>query len=241
MLKMFACILMLIDHSAVALLPPITTQLNVSLVCRMIGRLAMPIFAYQLALGYIYTKNFNKYLLRMIGMTVAAQIPFFLLVKSMSVAAIVETYPNLLVEVISQMNIGWTFILALILLRVTTAQVTPLLKVLVWILVYMLAPYGDYGFYGVMTVAMFYVSIQMEFYPAVMAVLLATITLFFYRHYPIFYSLLQLSCIFAIIPICFMPNEPPNEPNLKLKRYIFYIFYPVHMMVLVIIQQMAGI
>ena len=64
MLKLIACILMLIDHIGYFFydfLPP-----EISTLLRVIGRLAFPIFAYSVALGYHRTRSQFRYLRRML-------------------------------------------------------------------------------------------------------------------------------------------------------------------------------
>lgn len=56
-LKIIACVSMLIDHIGYILFPQVT-------VLRYIGRIAMPIFAFFIGEGCLYTKNRKKYFLR---------------------------------------------------------------------------------------------------------------------------------------------------------------------------------
>lgn len=69
MLKIIACAIMLLDHIGAALFPQVRW-------IRLIGRLAFPIFAYLIAEGYARTKNFSKYLSRLLMFGLIAQIPF---------------------------------------------------------------------------------------------------------------------------------------------------------------------
>lgn len=71
-LKVFAIIFMLIDHIGAIFFPKI-------LILRAIGRLAFPIFAYGIAIGYQHTKNLKLYLLRLSLFLLLSQ-PFFTLV-----------------------------------------------------------------------------------------------------------------------------------------------------------------
>jgi len=57
-LKWIACLTMLIDHMGMLLFPQHDFL-------RLIGRLAFPIFAYNIALGYRHTRSLSKYLLRL--------------------------------------------------------------------------------------------------------------------------------------------------------------------------------
>lgn len=58
-LKIIAIIFMLCDHFGDAILKPFSF-FNV------LGRIAFPIFAFQLTEGYIHTKNLKKYFKRLI-------------------------------------------------------------------------------------------------------------------------------------------------------------------------------
>ena len=46
-----------------------------------IGRIAFPIFAFQISEGYIHTKNLKKYIIRLLGFAIISQIPFHLFLK----------------------------------------------------------------------------------------------------------------------------------------------------------------
>lgn len=71
-LKTIAIIAMVIDHIGFyfsAMLPTV-----VYVICRYIGRIAMPIFVYLLVQGFFHTKNFKKYITRMGLLAVITQI-----------------------------------------------------------------------------------------------------------------------------------------------------------------------
>lgn len=73
-LKILACALMLCDHIWLALLNGENWEW---MTC--VGRLAFPIFAFQIAEGFHYTKNFKKYLVRMFIFALISEIPFNLM------------------------------------------------------------------------------------------------------------------------------------------------------------------
>ena len=66
-LKCIAMVAMLIDHTSTAYFG-YTTLFNV------IGRIAFPIFAFQISEGYIHTKNLKKYFLRLFLFAVISQL-----------------------------------------------------------------------------------------------------------------------------------------------------------------------
>jgi hypothetical protein len=69
MLKLLAIVTMLIDHIGYMFFPNET-------MFRAIGRLAFPIFAYQIAIGYSKTSNLKKYIFRLSLFAVITQIPY---------------------------------------------------------------------------------------------------------------------------------------------------------------------
>lgn len=69
MLKLLALVTMLVDHIGYMYFPD-------EMLFRIIGRLAFPIFAYQIALGYSRTSNLKKYVLRLSLFALITQIPY---------------------------------------------------------------------------------------------------------------------------------------------------------------------
>lgn len=75
-LKIIAMIAMTCDHVGMQLVPQ-------ALWLRLIGRLAMPIYAYMIAEGCRHTRDRKKYLLRLLGMGVLCQIVYFVAMGSL--------------------------------------------------------------------------------------------------------------------------------------------------------------
>lgn len=96
-LKMIAIVAMLIDHGAVVLIenrilggpfdfiPAGASEYaamwwNVNMVMRFIGRVSMPIFCYQIAEGFLHTKDIKRYGGRLLIFAAVSEIPFDLAV-----------------------------------------------------------------------------------------------------------------------------------------------------------------
>ena len=75
-LKLIALVSMTCDHVGVQLFPKV-------LLLRIIGRLALPIFAYMIAEGCRYTRDRKKYLLRMASLAAVCQVVYFFAMKSL--------------------------------------------------------------------------------------------------------------------------------------------------------------
>ena len=76
-LKLIACAAMLLDHMGLLLFPGV-------LALRMIGRVAMPLFAFFIGEGCRYTKNRKKYFLSVFLLGVGCQLIYI-------VDALIET------------------------------------------------------------------------------------------------------------------------------------------------------
>lgn len=75
-LKLIAMAAMTIDHVGLVLLPQYR-------ILRIIGRLAFPIYAYMIAEGCTYTHNKGHYLLRMLGLGLACQVVYYVAMGSL--------------------------------------------------------------------------------------------------------------------------------------------------------------
>ena len=75
-LKILAMIAMTCDHVGMQMFPQF-------LWLRVIGRLAMPIYAYMIAEGCRHTRNRKRYLLRLLGMGVLCQVGYFVAMGSL--------------------------------------------------------------------------------------------------------------------------------------------------------------
>ncbi len=75
-LKIIAMIAMTCDHIGLQLLPQFP-------ILRIIGRLAMPIYAYMIAEGCRYTHDRKKYFLRLFGLGALCQVVYFIAMGSL--------------------------------------------------------------------------------------------------------------------------------------------------------------
>lgn len=204
-LKILAIIFMLIDHIGFMFFP----NLNI---LRAIGRLALPLFAFQIGIGFKNTKSKEKYIFRMIIFTLISQYPFWLFAKTV--------IPN----IDFSLNVGATLTLGLLALYCIEKFKNKFLKILIPLLIIAVAFFVpmDYGWYGVLTIILFYIFNQNKVltFSTYLATLLSYMT---YKN-----SLFAWPSIFSLIPI-FMYNGQKGK-NIK---YLFYIFYPLHMLILV--------
>lgn len=206
-LKIIAAICMLIDHIGYIFMPQFT-------LLRIIGRLAFPLFAFMIAEGCRYTKNRLRYFSYMAMFGLLMQCVYFIFTKSM------------------YMNVFITFSFSILLVYTLHARLEKYSRIVLFISaaasVYVINLYFkiDYGFWGCMlpVFASFYTKPEMH----IRRIGVYALGLLFLSNA---IGSIQFYCLLAILPLlCY--NGKRGNYNLK---YFFYIFYPVHLAVLYVI------
>ena len=230
-LHIIAMLFMLMDHLWATLLPA-----QEWLTC--VGRIAFPIFAFMSVEGYFHTHNFKKYLLRMLVFAVISEIPFDLMYGG------TWFYPV-------HQNVIWTFILGLlgihIMVTVRKKKKTPvfvLTAILVTIAGGLLGTLTmvDYYGIGVLTVFIFYFFRGRKWWcllGQIAALYWVNVELLGGLMYPVrlfgmeFELCQQGLALLALVPIWLYRGRQGYHS--KPFQYFCYAFYPVHMLILVLI------
>lgn len=214
-LKMIAACAMLIDHTAHVFFPA-------AIYMRCIGRLAFPIFAFMVAMGYSYTKDIKKYMLRMLIFAIIAQIPYVYMVGSF------DPIP---------FNVIFTLLFGLVsIYAIETGK--PIIGITVTLLLAILAESGgfDHGAFGVFMVLAFYYTRSSRYLRNASAVALI---LLFTTSYMIKLGILSFTWIIILfylfpIPLIDLYNGKKGISN-TFTKWFFYIFYPLHIILIVIV------
>lgn len=232
LLHIMAMFFMLCDHLWATIVPG-----NNWLTC--IGRIAFPIFAFLIVEGYFHTKNLKKYVLRLLVFAVLSEIPFDL------VAGGSVFYPF-------HQNVLWTFLIAIGMihlnerargtgkrsLRVLTAVGTVLLGSIAGLITMV-----DYYHAGVLTVLAFYFFRGRRWWNFLLQFLsLAYINLEMLGGLGYEFSLFgqtvflqqQGLALLALIPIWLYRGR--QGPHSKPLQFLYYSFYPLHLLVLGLIR-----
>jgi ABC-type multidrug transport system permease subunit len=228
MLKLIAAVIMLIDHIGFVIFPE-------HIVFRLIGRLAMPIFAYSIALGFTKTRSYKKYLLRMGIFAIISQIPFWI----MDYAAQPHNFEWM------HFNIGFTFFGALIALYLykkvkdnpSESYILQIIGIIMIIAIVSLLN-CDYGGYGILVVIVFYeyLIVRKDIKKTTTALLLVTLSL------PIVYLMNSLQGVIDLvvtqsIAVGALPLiRRYDKVHFKKLKYFFYVFYPGHMLLLALVK-----
>ncbi len=198
-LKMLAILLMVIDHTGYLLFPQYK-------ILRNIGRLAFPIFTFLIAEGMYYTKNPEKYLLRLGIFAIIAEIPFDLFLKGQ-------------MFYFSKQNVFFTLLLGALCIYIHLNVDIVIAKFPLMIAMIYMAEYlqTDYSAGGVIMILAFYFTRGN----------LLSNTCFLAGINYCFYTGNQNYGTLAMIPIA-MYNGEKGRGN----KYFFYWFYPVHLLIL---------
>lgn len=210
-LKLIAIITMSIDHVGYAIFGKFSYF-------NYIGRLAFPIFAFQISEGYIHTRNKKKYFLRLLIFALVSQIPFMLFYTLV---------PNKF-----SLNIFFTLLLGLICIFIYDKSKYKILAIIASVFIGIVAEYShcDYGFYGIAIILIFYIF-KSNFINASIFFILATLVKYLI---PIikngFYDVYLYLFICTISSIIFIAAY--NGKKGKDTKYLLYLFYPIHLLLI---------
>lgn len=205
-LKLIAIITMLIDHTGMILFPQY-------IIFRQVGRIAFPVFCFLIVQGVLHTSDIKKYKIRLLIFAVISEIPFDLAAHGK-------------IADIEHQNVFFTLFIGLCLIdgiQRLEGQYDLFLKIfyIVAALVWAELLNTDYGAYGVLMILIFYLFRQQT---VISAVSIAAVNIAMPGQ-------IQTYGIFALFPI-YLYN---GKKGMALK-YFFYLFYPLHLLVLYFIR-----
>lgn len=238
-IKLIAIVTMLIDHIGAVVVErmigystsgdtAVLTAVYYSM--RLIGRMGFPIFIFLLVQGVEHTRSKWKYLLRLMAFALISEIPFDfafgLSVQQIAAGKFLEfSYQN----VFFTLSIGLLCILGL--QEIDKIEWNAIIKIVLSIGVVIagmiLAEWlrTDYGDIGVLAIVVMYLFRRT---PLLAAAGTCVILLFS--------NILEISAFFVLLPLAFYNGKR----GWKLK-WVFYLFYPVHLFVLWLICLGMGI
>lgn len=241
-LKLIAIITMIIDHGgtavvgrylwslgcaealpggAITILPTVaqhTTVFYTYMIMRQIGRIAFPIYCFLLVEGLFRSKNVWKYELRLLLFAVISEIPFDLAIK------------NTLFDVTYQ-NVFFTLLIGLLTIHAMNTlfkrELNKAVKIFAEVAVAAAGAlvaqflHTDYGATGVLCIVCLYIFAGKK-----IGQMIAGCVAFFW----------ELTAPLAFIPIAFYNGKR----GWKLK-YLFYVIYPAHLLILYLVSVALGL
>ena len=232
-LKFIALFCMLVDHLYAALFPG-----QIWMTC--IGRLAFPLFAFELAQGYIHTHNLRRYAGRLAVLAVLSEVPYDMLAGGVFFS-------------IWHQNVVWTLLLGLAacycadhLLK--EPAIPKKLLYLLGLLASVALPYvlmTDYGAGGVLMILLFWATSR----GGAVSYVAQIVGMFLLCQFVIGGRIIMIGDFqfqaqnFALLtlPLIWLYNGKHGTRN-KTLQYVTYAFYPVHLLILgaVFMIQIAG-
>ena len=231
-LHIMAMIFMLCDHLWATVIPG-----NEWLTC--IGRIAYPLFAFMIVEGYFHTHNLKRYVGRLFLFALLSEIPFNLVMGSR------YFYPL-------HQNVLFTFLIGIGLIHLNELakkSCKPWLRILTCVgtlglgFILGLITFADYHYAGVFTVLAFYFFRGRKWWH-----FLGQALCLYYINFEIlqglayeihlfgrtYFFLQQGFAMLALIPIWLYRGK--QGPYNKMLRFVYYGFYPVHLLILAIIK-----
>ncbi len=219
-LKLIAMIAMVFDHVGDMFYPELLWP-------RMVGRLAMPLFAFCIAEGYCHTGNKNKYLLRMGEFALISEVPFdlafdgeiglghqnimltfFLSIIALKLFDFVRGEKNVKTDKYSlgRTALGWGVVIAIAVLAIVVR--------------------ADYTVFAVISVFLFYLF--RNFSQIVRSAVGVG-----------FLALSRTMGYYIMTGLSFIPLAMYNGKKGKGLKWLFYVFYPGHLLVLYIVKRIV--
>ena len=208
-LKIIAMISMFVDHLGVQCFPNID-------IFRIIGRLALPLFAYMIAEGCFYTHSKAKYLLLISALGIACGVVFYIVEQSLY-QGILITFSLSILCIFSIDKILKTKKVKDILLGVLGLIVVVVIAVVLPIVLKDEGFRIDYGIVGILMPVVVYFMPNKTLKIIALSVMLALLifTIGSIQHYA-----------FIALPLLAFYNGKRGSKKLK---YMFYAFYPLHL------------
>jgi hypothetical protein len=198
MIKIIAIIAMIIDHIGYVFYPELDWL-------RIIGRIAFPLFAYQIAQGLIHTSNIKKYMQRLLFFGFVSIPPYYLL------------FDNLMINMIL------TFFLTVLIVYLWEKKDKKMLATLFVAVLFFVDI--EFGIYGIITVILFKANLNSLFIPLTIG---KSIVEEWY---------IQIFAILAL-PLIYYGQIIDSKFEIKINKWFYYWFYPSHLLILYIIQQL---
>lgn len=224
-IKYIALISMFLDHLGVLIAPYISHSLYYTL--RAAGRIAFPVFCFFLAEGFYYTKNRRHYLMRLILFFLLSELPFDIILKGSLNDGIPGPFTFESQNVFLTLAIGFGLMMFL---DRSLSQSSRLFFILSALFLAEIL-HTDYGAVGVCTILLFYerrMNPERQTGPSSLLLCLLPLIILSLS------SPVQLACIFSIFPLSLYQQERGNG-----WKYLFYIFYPVHLIFLYALIQLS--
>lgn len=231
-IKIIAILAMTIDHIAWAVFPGYSTK-TVPIIMHIIGRLTCPIMCYFIAEGFYYTKDINKYTLRLFIFALISHFPYML--TSINYIDAYSFIPFYYGSVLNQTSVMWSLAWGLVMLRVANSQkIKPFLKTLIILLICIISFPSDWSCIASLCVLVFGTNrgkFKTQMLWMIFYVFIYSLVYFFALNK--IYGIIQMAVVLAIPIIMTYNGERGKNPKInKIMKWSFYLYYPLHLLII---------
>lgn len=231
-LKLIAIIAMTVDHIAWAMFDGYPSAL-LPLVMHIIGRLTCPIMCYFIAEGYHYTRNINKYTFRLFAFAFVSH--FAYIFASNDFVDFKSFIPFYYGNFLNQTSVMWSLAWGLVMLRIADSKrIKSIYKVLLVILICIITLPSDWSCIAalcIMAIGTNRGDFRKQMSWMIFYVALYSLVYFFAIDKA--YGILQMGVVLSIPVIAMYNGKRGKNPKInKFMKWFFYIFYPVHLFVI---------
>lgn len=235
-IKIIAILAMTIDHIAWLVFPGYDDGV-IPVVLHIIGRLTCPIMCYFIAEGYHYTKNINKYTLRLFAFAFMSH--FAYIFASSSFVDWKSFIPFYYGDVFNQTSVMWPLAWGLVMLRVVDSErIKAVIKVVLVLLICIITFPSDWSCIAslcIMAIGMNRVNFKKQMLWMIFYVAIYSVVYFFALNK--FYGIIQMGVILSIPVIMMYNGQRGQSPKInKIMKWLFYIYYPLHLFIIGYIQ-----
>ncbi len=231
-LKMIAIFAMLIDHIAWAFVPTGTVW---GQIMHIIGRITAPIMSYFISEGFYHTRNIKKYALRLGIFAIISHVPYYYFMNGELPISFANEFQFKI-----QTSVMYTLFLGLVSLIVWNSEkINKTLKATLITLICIIAIPGDWSFITVLWILFFGIyhgdfKTQISKFITISVPIIISPFLMFFSKNENWYTQIFHIGIFLAIPL--LKNYNGEHGGGKNSKWIFYIFYPLHLLILGLIK-----
>lgn len=231
-LKLIAIIAMTVDHIAWAMFDGYPSAL-LPLVMHIIGRLTCPIMCYFIAEGYHYTRNINKYTFRLFAFAFVSH--FAYIFASNDFVDFRSFIPFYYGNFLNQTSVMWSLAWGLVMLRIADSKnIKSIYKVLLVILICIITLPSDWSCIAALCIMA--IGTNRGDFRKQMSWLIFNVALYslvYFFAIDKVYGVLQMGVVLSIPVIAMYNGKRGKNPKInKFMKWFFYIFYPVHLFVI---------
>lgn len=238
-LKFIAIVAMTIDHIAWLIFPGYNNEI-VPVVLHLIGRLTCPIMCYFIAEGYHYTKNINKYTLRLFAFSFISH--FAYIFASSDFVDWKSFIPFYYGDVLNQTSVMWPLAWGLVMLRIVNSErIKSSIKVILVLLICVITFPSDWSCIASLCILAIGTNkgnlkkqmLWMTFYVGVYS------AVYFFALDKL-YGIIQMGVIFSVPFIMMYNGQRGSSQRInRAMKWLFYIYYPLHLFIIGFIQAVS--